>query len=152
MTKRVRWAATVSAVVSTTVLSGASFARAEGFYAAQKVELCVDISGGKLVEGTPIMLWPCHGKVPQQFDYDVARKQVVARGNRSLCVDDIVQQGLALVRCNATRMRWTVDNSAPAIRSQDGRCWDAKGGGLTPRTRMILWPCHGKANQRFSYF
>lgn len=155
MTSRGRFvvsAGAVAAVVATTVLSGAGVARAEGFYAARKAELCVDIAGGKLVEGTPIMLWPCHGKAPQLFDYDPARKAVVARANRSLCVDDVVKQGLALVKCNATRMRWTVDNSAPGVRSQDGRCWDARGGALAPRTRMILWPCHGKANQQFSYF
>ena len=135
-----------------TVSVGAGPARAEGFYLAQKSELCVDIAGGKLVEGTPIQLWPCHSKTPQLFDYDPARKQVVARGNRSLCVDDIVKQGLALVKCNATRMRWVVDNAAPAVRGQDGRCWDARGGLLAPRTRMILWPCHGKVNQQVGYF
>lgn len=66
-----RWfsvsAATAASVVSTTVLSGASVARAEGFYAVQKAELCVEIVGGKMVEGTPIMLWPCHGEADRRF-------------------------------------------------------------------------------------
>ncbi len=140
----------LSAVMATAAMCGA--ARGEGIYLAQKPEFCADISGGRMVEGNPIMLWPCHGKGPQQFDYDAGRKSIVARADRSLCVDDIVGQGLALVRCNATRIKWSVDNSAPAIRSQDGRCWDARGGSMVARTRLILWPCHGKANQQFSYY
>ncbi len=140
------------AAVVTTGLTTTGAARAETFYLAQKSTLCVDIAGGRFVEGTPIMLWPCHGKAPQLLDYDPARKAVVARGNRGLCVDDVVRQGLALVRCNATRMRWSYDAARSQMRSQDGRCWDAAGGKLEPRTRMILWPCHGKANQQFYYF
>ena len=140
-----------AAIVASAVVVGGS-ARAEGFYLAQKSDLCADIAGGRMVEGNPIMLWPCHGKGPQQFDYDGGRRAIVARANRSLCVDDIVGQGLALVRCNATRIKWVVDNSRPAVLSQDGRCMDARGGAMAPRTRLILWPCHGRANQQFAYF
>ena len=142
----------VAAAIGATALLGSGAARAETFYAAKQDQLCVDVTGGRFVEGTPIILWPCHGKNPQLLDYDPARKAVMARANRSLCIDDIVGQGLALVRCNATRIRWTYDAGAAVMRSQDGRCWDAKGGRLEPHTRMILWPCHGKANQLFYYF
>ncbi len=131
---------------------GSAGARAETIYMAQKTEMCADIAGGRMVEGTPIQLWPCHGKAPQLFDYDARTKQIVARANRAFCVDDVVRQGLALVRCNATRMKWTIDSSRPAIRSQDGRCWDSLAMKMDPRTRIVLWPCHGKYNQQFSYF
>ena len=127
-------------------------ARAETVYLAQKSEMCADIDRGRMAEGTPIQLWPCHGKAPQALDYDARTRQMVARANRAYCVDDIVGQGLALVRCNATRMKWTIDSAAPAVRSHDGRCWDAKSGRLDPRTRLILWPCHGGRNQQFGYF
>lgn len=147
MKTSVKWL--LAAIATVSVCGGA---RAETVYLAQKSGLCADIAGGRLVEGTRIQLWPCHGKGPQIFDYDSRSRQIVARANRSLCVDDIVQQGLALVRCNATRMKWRVDSAAPAVRSQDGRCWDAAGGRMQPQTRLILWPCHGGANQQFSYF
>jgi hypothetical protein len=146
-----RWVGRVVAAAAVCVATVGA-ARAETFYMAKKSELCVDIKGGRFAEGTPVMLWPCHGKAPQILDYDAARKQVVARANRAFCVDDIVGQGLALVRCNAIRIKWTYDAGSAQMRSQDGRCWDARGGAMAPGTRMILWPCHGKANQQIYYY
>lgn len=66
MTRGRRFA--VAAAMVTAVIATTGTARAETFYASQKVEFCVDSAGGRPAPRTRTISWPCHGKANQQFD------------------------------------------------------------------------------------
>lgn len=144
--------------LATAVLAGAlasaaaGHAQAQGinFYPVANAAVCVDVSGGRFVAGTPVQLWDCHGKLPQQFKIDSVKGQIFPVGNPSLCVDDIAGQGLALVDCARVRFRWTFEPNNNRVHNNAGRCWDVTKGYFKRGTRMIMWPCHGKPPQQLA--
>jgi hypothetical protein len=126
------------------------YAKAEG---ADVPSLCVDISGGQIREGTPIMLWQCHQQAPQRFGVIAATSRVFVEAAQHLCVDGNDKQQLRLANCEGIRRNWRYDARTNTIRSNDGLCWDVTGGNvranLRQRQPIIAWRCHNGINQQF---
>lgn len=134
-------------------------ARGKSFYVvpegADVPRLCVDVPGGKLVQGAKIQLWQCHGKAPQRFGLDLRNGRIFVAANPGLCVDGVPKQQLELVPCQSTEDRWYYDDKASAVRTRSGMCWDIFGGNkpqnIRQRARVFAWPCHGGRNQQFVF-
>ena len=114
--------------------------------------LCVDIKGGRIVDGTPLQLWPCHGKDPQNFGIDTTSAAVIfAVANQDLCVDGRDKQPLRLTKCGAVHTEWRFDPKTNTVRSKNGLCWDIQGATIKQQQPILAWRCHNRMNQQFKY-
>lgn len=115
--------------------------------------LCIDIAGGRIQEGTPIMLWQCHQQSPQRFGLNPRAGLVFATANNRLCVDGFDKQQLLLVRCDQVATQWRYDPRSNTIRSANGLCWDVFTGNvpanIRQRQKVVAWRCHNGINQQF---
>lgn len=127
--------------------TAARAAPGQSFYTKQEGGLCVDITGGQIREGTPIMLWTCHSQAPQRFG--TRGGQVFVAANPDLCVDGGDRQQLVLVDCRRSRTQWRYDARSGQVRSNGGLCWDINNAVYEPRAQVIAYQCHNGANQRF---
>jgi hypothetical protein len=83
------------------------------------LQQCLDLNGGGVADGAPIIQWDCHGLDNQQF--------------APLYVIDPNTSGLSVVFIN----------------KKSGKCIDLNGGGLANGTPIIQWTCHNGANQKW---
>jgi hypothetical protein len=114
--------------------------------------LCVDIKGGTIVSGTPLQLWPCHGKAPQNFGMDASPAGVIfAVAKQDLCVDGRDKQPLRLVSCGVVHTEWRYDARTKTVRSKNGLCWDVPNGRFQQQVPLQAWRCHNGMNQQFNY-
>jgi Ricin-type beta-trefoil lectin domain len=105
---------------------------------------CLDVANGD-PDGQRVIMWPCNGQHAQQW---------TAPGDGTIraygrCLD--VRGGalangspVILFPCNGNRAQdWVHRRSGSLVNPQSGRCLDAS------PTGMIIWDCHGGANQRW---
>lgn len=138
-----------AALLATLGLAGE--ARADAFYVKAEGSLCVDIKGGQLKEGTPIQLWPCHGKAPQNFNIETTMGLVFAMAKQELCVDGRDRQPLRLVNCERVHTQWRYDARTSTVRSANGLCWDILQMKIQQQQPLVAWKCHNGRNQQFVF-
>jgi hypothetical protein len=108
---------------------------------------CADLRDGVTADGTPIILFQCHGSSNQRW---FIRNGGISQ-NVGGCID--VQGGAAvedspiiLVRCNgAASQRWSITNGE--IVGVGALCLSAMGGAAADLTPLVLSPCKGTAGQ-----
>jgi cytochrome c len=110
---------------------------------------CLDVQGGSSADGTPVILWSCHGRENQRWEVSNG----AIKGNGGKCLDvkgGVAADGTSVILwpCHGgENQRWEVINGA--IKGIGGKCLDVKGGGAADGSSIILWSCHGKENQRW---
>ena len=110
---------------------------------------CLDVTQSNAADGTPIIIWPCHGGKNQQWKLEDG--QIVGLAEK--CLD--VAQGdtadgakIILWRCHGGRnQRWTIYGGR--IIGIGVKCLDVTRGDTTGGTPVILWHCHGGPNQNW---
>lgn len=113
---------------------------------------CFDVKSANHANGTPVILWPCHGKANQQWNMvdglivGLAGKCLDVKGGSSANGTSVI-----LWQCHGKpNQRWNlVDGKIVGLA---GKCLDVNGGGTANGTSVILWPCHGKANQQWQFY
>jgi hexosaminidase len=107
---------------------------------------CADIPGANTTDGTRLILWDCHGGANQVWSRP-GDGTIRAIGK---CLDAASE--LAAIRtCDGSaRQQWTYDAATQELRA-GGKCLDAYSGATVNNTALILWPCHGGANQKWAY-
>jgi len=147
-----RW--TLAALIATLGLGlfVSQAAQARVFYLQAKGGLCIDVTKGKAAYGTPIILWHCHGKAPQQFVLDAGAGKVKYAANPNFCVDQKPgARVLELTECKYAANRWTYDPRSKRVSNPNGLCWDVPGGRYNPLQRMQVWQCHDGGPQKFAF-
>ncbi|MFC5821027.1 family 20 glycosylhydrolase [Nonomuraea harbinensis] len=106
---------------------------------------CADITGGNTADGTRVILWDCHDGAHQSWSRP-GDGTVRALGK---CLD--AASDVAAIRAcdGSTTQQWTYDTATQSLRSS-GKCLDAYGGATANDTALIMWSCHGGANQRWT--
>ncbi|GIG41780.1 glycoside hydrolase family 16 protein [Cellulomonas phragmiteti] len=115
--------------------------------------LCLDVPWAKTHDGNPIQIVHCNRNVAQDWTRG-ADGTVRALGKCLDVAGGATRAGtqVQLWACNGTKaQQWRFDASTGALRNpQSGKCLDAKGGlPLSDGQRVIIWTCHGGANQRW---
>jgi hypothetical protein len=108
---------------------------------------CADLRDGVTADGTPIILFQCHGSSNQRW---FIRNGGISQ-NVGGCID--VQGGAAvedspiiLVSCNgAASQRWSITNGE--IVGVGALCLSAMGGATADLTPLVLSPCKATAGQ-----
>jgi ricin-type beta-trefoil lectin protein len=108
---------------------------------------CADMRDGVTADGTPIILFQCHGSSNQRW---FIRNGGISQ-NVGSCVD--VQGGapvegssIILVSCNgAASQRWSIIDGE--IVGAGGLCLSSMGGAAADLTPLVLSPCKAAAGQ-----
>jgi hypothetical protein len=110
--------------------------------------MCLDMRGDRVQQGTESIIYNCHGKNNQRFNWTPRGELIVA----NMCLDiagGSQANGARVIAwpCNGGRnQQWFVTGSQ--IRSQqNGKCLDVAGGGNAPGTPVVMYDCHGGPNQ-----
>ncbi|KOV14812.1 hypothetical protein ADK60_28200 [Streptomyces sp. XY431] len=115
--------------------------------------LCLDIAGGKTVNGTAAWMYTCNGTDAQQFTLG-ADGSVHALGK---CLD--VKGGdtgngtpVQLYQCNNSGAQQWAPGPYPGTlkNTQSGRCLADPAGNRNPRTQTIIWDCLNIADQKWA--
>ena len=110
--------------------------------------MCLDMRGDRVIQGTEAIIYGCHGKKNQRFNWTGRGELIV----NNMCLDiagGSRDNGARVIAwpCNGGRnQQWFVSGSQ--IRSQqNGKCLDVAGGNLGAGTPVIMYDCHGGPNQ-----
>ena len=120
---------------------------------------CLDVLQGDTADGTPVILFDCHGGENQRWDLDLVSypQRVVGIGGKCLVPDFNHPSGeirAVIGQCVfGTSELWRlVGPNAPSSPSllqhfETGLCLDVRREDTANRTPMLLFPCHGNPNQ-----
>jgi len=112
--------------------------------------LCMDMQGGPVRPGTPMSLFPCHGRGNQQFARS-PRGEIVVGG---LCLDVAgrnLMNGAQIVSfpCDGSPTQQWVMSGAQIRNMRGGLCMDVANNNNRQGAPVIAWGCHGGQNQRW---
>jgi cytochrome c len=111
---------------------------------------CADVRDGVTADGTPIVLFECHGSPSQRWF--IGRGQIAE--NFGSCLDVQGSKGVEgaaviLVTCNGrASQQWRVVDGQ--IIGLEGKCLDSQGGGGTDLRPLILSECRPTPSQRWT--
>lgn len=119
------------------------------FQLDQDTSKCIDIVGGKAVNGAGVQIWGCNGQQNQKFIW-CSDGRIVSAINDQMCLD--VPGGdpskawnLQMWQCNGGRGQyWQYDGNAMAIFPAsvgEKMCIDVNGGSTNPGTLVNLYGC-----------
>ncbi|WP_170212846.1 serine/threonine protein kinase [Catellatospora citrea] len=117
---------------------------------------CVDVSGARRADGTPIVIFTCNGSAAQTWTMK-ADGTVRALGKCLDVQDDGTYDGAAvqLWSCGTgqANQRWVYDSATRhLVNPASGTCLDARDQSSADGTRLQIWTCNPnyQANQRWS--
>jgi hypothetical protein len=112
--------------------------------------MCLDMRGDRVMQGTEAIIYGCHGKNNQRFNWTPRGELIV--GN--MCLDiagGSRANGTRVIAwpCNGGRnQQWFVNGTQ--IQSQlTGKCLDVAGGMTQGGAPVIVYDCHGSESQRW---
>ncbi len=121
---------------------------------------CADVEGAATADGTPVNLFECHGGANQQWDFEYHFPGYLVRGISGQCLHPegltgSGNPGLVVSACSGTEQLWQLGGGFPTdftlVHADTGMCMDVEDAGTADGTRLQLFPCHGGANQLWSY-
>ncbi len=124
---------------------------------------CVDILGGDAAVGTPVVLYGCHGEDNQQWDLVTdGFGNIGIRGLDDTCLvpgavgaSGYSEMVLRNCRVGTEALDWEIVGSFPddfqLKRFSTDECLDVFQEGTANGTSLIVFPCHGDVNQRWSF-
>ncbi|GAB3444746.1 ThuA domain-containing protein [Actinophytocola sediminis] len=111
---------------------------------------CVDVSGGSAADGTRVQLWSCNGGTNQQWTRTGNTLRSLGKCLTAAGTGD--GAAVQLSTCTgAGSQNWAQQANGSLVNSGSGKCLDANGGSSANGTQLIIWSCHGGANQRWTF-
>lgn len=116
---------------------------------------CVDTQGGRMTDGSPLVLWECNGGNSQQWMYD--ERTLAFRNRIGKCIDvknDNGEDGTALVlwECDSGRsQQWEHQGyrDSDNLRGLKSKCMATKNAGNQTGVPLILTTCNSRVYQQF---
>lgn len=113
---------------------------------------CLDAAGFSSADGTPVILWSCHGGENQQW---AVHPNGLITGIGGKCLDaegfsSADGTRIILWSCHGgDNQRWEITNNREIL-GTGNKCLDATGFSSADGTPVILWSCHGGENQKWN--
>ncbi|MCW8383748.1 ricin-type beta-trefoil lectin domain protein [Streptomyces justiciae] len=112
---------------------------------------CIDIVGGKAVQGAKLMIWDCSQAASQQWTFTGGTMRALG-----MCVqlaggstDDGID--LEIGSCNGgAAQRFALNTSHDVVSALADKCADVRDHQKTNGSRIQLWSCTGLDNQKWS--
>jgi streptogrisin C len=112
---------------------------------------CIDVPGASFVSGAKLQMWNCNGTVAQKWTFH-GDGTVRAGG---LCMDVTWANPangtqIQLATCNGNvAQKFTLNGAADLVSILADKCVDIAGWNNSEGAKLIIWPCHGGANQKW---
>lgn len=113
---------------------------------------CIGPAGNATADGTAIQLVTCDGATGQQWTLPASYPGPIRSLGKCLTVPGTADRSyLQLATCDGgAGQLWDLESSGEIlVNPRSGKCLDAEGGTTNDGTRLIIWPCHRQANQRW---
>ncbi|MFP2959395.1 ricin-type beta-trefoil lectin domain protein [Myxococcus sp. 1LA] len=114
---------------------------------------CLDVAGGAFANGTPVLLWDCHGGPNQKW---LLADNGTLMGDHFKCAtvkDNNPAAGTPIVMSDCidgkASQQWK-RTSLGQLQGFGGRCISATGGNTANGTSIILWDCLNVADQKWN--
>jgi hypothetical protein len=112
---------------------------------------CIDVAGGKAVQGAKLMIWDCTQSASQHWTFTGGTMRTLG-----MCVqlaggstDDGAD--LELGSCNgSSTQRFELNIRHDLVSSLANKCTDVRDMGTANGSRLQLWSCSGDDNQKWS--
>lgn len=117
--------------------------------------LCANISGDSPYYGGEGIQWGCGNFANELVERRAIgnyTQYVVQRSGLCLAQADDNGSGGAVVQTSCSigpRSQWTY-NGTTVVNRASGSCLDVNNAGMDPGAKLIVWPCHGATNQRWT--
>lgn len=114
---------------------------------------CVDIQWGSTQAGAPVQQWACNGTPAQTFTIlDDGQLQAAVSQMCLTVAGDISADGALIEQrpcASEPSQIWTIgsDERASIVLAASDKCLDDPAGSRESGARLIVWGCHGGANQ-----
>jgi len=113
---------------------------------------CIDVAGGNSADGTPVILWTCHGGANQQLTR--AGDGTIRVLGKCLDVKDRSTATGARVQiwtCHGgPNQQWRYTPGHDLVNPQADKCLDVTDFNPADGTQLQLWWCGGTANQKWN--
>ncbi|MFJ3672566.1 ricin-type beta-trefoil lectin domain protein [Streptomyces sp. NPDC090106] len=114
-------------------------------------ERCVDVVGGKAVQGAKLMIWDCNQSASQHWTYTGGTMRTLG-----MCVqlaggstDDGTD--IELASCNGgAAQQFDLNVRHDIVNSLADKCMDVRDNQTANGSRLQLWSCSGSPNQKWS--
>jgi poly(3-hydroxybutyrate) depolymerase len=110
---------------------------------------CLDVNGASSASGSRMIIWDCHGNANQQFSQNGQELRVMGK-----CLDvpgSSAGTRVQISDCTGSAgQKWNVNGDGTISTVQNGLCLDINGAATANSTAVIVWGCHGGANQRWT--
>ncbi len=109
---------------------------------------CADIPGANTTDGTQLVLWDCHSGANQTWSQQ-ADRTIRAMGKCLTAASPNDAAPVTISTCTGSAGQlWSYLPATQQLQAH-GKCLDAFGGATANGTKLILWPCHTGANQKW---
>lgn len=145
--------------IETSVSGACDSNKSVEFWLARDTGVCLDIKGGKAVDGSEVIIDQCKQDSTHKFIY-CTDGRIVSSQNTSMCLDiptgDPKQvQNLRIWQCNGGQGQyWHYDTSTQAIvpaSTGEFMCMDVHGGSTQPGTNVLIYYCNPGTGERWVF-
>ncbi|MEU4425371.1 ricin-type beta-trefoil lectin domain protein [Actinoplanes sp. NPDC024001] len=110
--------------------------------------LCLDLRGGDIDEGSDVHVDDCNGTSPQRWQLNSDRTLKVG----DLCAYMEGTGEVELARCDGRNTaQWAMNNDGRLMNAANGRCLTDPHFGARPANEVVVAPCAGTSNQRWTF-
>ncbi len=113
--------------------------------------LCLDVPGSSTTNGTQLQIWECNETEAQQWTQLTTRQMRVGEK----CIETRnhgTANGTPVVTWDChpgVSQHWRFNRDGTIVHVQSGKCLDVDGGRVDPGSRLQIWPCQGRPNQKW---
>ncbi|MGW3496375.1 ricin-type beta-trefoil lectin domain protein [Streptomyces sp. NPDC001020] len=112
---------------------------------------CIDIAGGKAVQGAKLMIWDCSDSASQRWTFTDGSMRALGMCVQLAEASTADGTDLELAHCNgAAAQRFELNWRHDLASSLANKCADVRDNGTANGTRLQLWSCAGSDNQKWS--
>jgi streptogrisin C len=111
---------------------------------------CIDVPGANFVDGAKLQMWDCNGTNAQRWTFTNGTVQAGGKCMDVAWASTADGTSVQLANCNGNAAQQFVMSAAGDLVSVlANKCVDIAGWDANNGARLIIWPCHGGANQKW---
>ncbi len=111
---------------------------------------CIDVPRAEFVDGARLQMWDCNGTVAQKWTFTGGTLRAGGKCMDVAWANPANGTAVQLANCNGNLAQQFVLSSAGDLVSVlANKCVDIAGWDSSSGAKLIIWPCHGGANQKW---
>jgi hypothetical protein len=112
---------------------------------------CIDVVGGKAVQGANLMIWDCSDSASQRWTFTGGTMRALGMCVQLAGGSTADGADLELASCNgSSAQRFVLNYRHDLVSTLADKCTDVRDNGTANGTLLQLWSCSGGVNQKWS--